>query len=94
MQKAEAHELLARVALNRKDVDLARSEAEAAESLDPRRPVVSFVDGRIALDQARYADAVDAFDKALAAAGKAGRPPLADLRVYAAEALLRVESDR
>ncbi len=52
VQKAEAHELLARVALNRKDVDLAMSEADTAESLDPRRPVVSFVDGRVALDQA------------------------------------------
>jgi len=91
VQKAEAHELLARVALNRKDVDLARSEAETAEALDPRRPVVSFVAGRIALDQAHYADAVEAFDAALAAAVKAGRPPLADLRVYAAEALLRVD---
>jgi choline-sulfatase len=91
IQKAEAHELLARVALNRKELDLAHSEAETAESLDPRRPVVAFVDGRIALDQTRFADAVEAFDKALAAADRAGRPPLSDLRVYAAEALLRVD---
>ena len=91
VQKAEAHELLARIALNRKGADLARAEAETAESLDPGRPVVSFVDGRIALDQGRYADAVEAFDKALAAADKAGRPPLADLRVYAAEALVHVD---
>jgi len=91
IQKAEAHELLARVALNRKELDLAHSEAQTAESLDPRRPVVAFVDGRIALDQARFADAVEAFDKALAAADRAGRPPLSDLRVYAAEALLRVD---
>jgi len=91
VQKAEAHELLARVALTRKELDVAQSEAGIAESLDPRRPVVAFVTGRVALDQARYADAVEAFDQALTAADKAGRPPLADLRVFAAEALVRVD---
>jgi arylsulfatase A-like enzyme len=91
VQKAEAHELLARVALNRKDLDRARSEAEAAETDDARRPVRALVEGRIALDQSRYGDAVAAFEQALAAAAKAGRPPLADLRVYAAEALVRVD---
>jgi arylsulfatase A-like enzyme/Tfp pilus assembly protein PilF len=91
VQKAEAHELLARVAFGRKDLELARSEAEAAEALDPQRPVVSFIAGRVALDEARYGDAVEQFENALAAADKAARPPLADLRVYAAEALIRVE---
>ncbi len=91
VQKAEAHELIARVALNRKEVDLAREEAAAAEAADARRPVRAFVEGRIALDQARYSDATDAFEQALTAASKAGRAPLADLRVYAAEALVRVE---
>ena len=91
VEKAEAHEFLARIALNRKESDTALSEAGAAEALDGNRPVRAFVLGRIALDQARYADAVEAFEKALAAATKAGRPPLTDLRVYAAEALTRVE---
>lgn len=91
VQKAEAHELLARIALNRKDPDRARSEADAAEAADARRPVRAFVEGRIALDQAHYADAVAAFEQALGSAAKAARPPLADLRVYAAEALLRVD---
>ena len=91
VQKAEAHELLARVALNRKDAGLAQAEAAASETADPNRPVKALVEGRLALDQGRYAEAVDAFERALAAAGKAGRPPLTDLRVYAAEALSRVE---
>lgn len=91
VQKAEAHEVLARVALNRKDRDRARTEADAAEAADPNRPVRAFVDGRIALDDARYADAVDAFQRALDAAQTAKRVPLADLRVYAAEALARAD---
>lgn len=91
VQQAEAHELLARVALNRRDVARARTEAAAAEAADPRRPVISFVEGRIALDQGRYADAVVSFEQSLAAARTAGRAPLADVRVYAAESMLRVD---
>jgi choline-sulfatase len=91
VQKAEAHELLSRAALLKRNLDVARSEAEAAETADPQRPVRAFVEGRIALDQGRYSDAVDAFEQALAAAEKAGRPPLTDLRVYAADALVRVD---
>ncbi|MFN7915825.1 MAG: sulfatase-like hydrolase/transferase [Vicinamibacterales bacterium] len=91
VQKAEAHEVLARVALNRKDRERARTEAEAAEAADANRPVRAFIDGRIALDEARYQDAVDAFQRALDAARDAKRAPLADLRVYAAEALARAD---
>lgn len=91
VQKAEAHEMLARVALNRKDAELARTEAAASEAADPNRPVTAFVEGRLALDQARYPEAVTAFERALATAERTGRPPLADLRVYAADALVRVE---
>jgi arylsulfatase A-like enzyme/tetratricopeptide (TPR) repeat protein len=91
VQKAEAHELLARIALNRRDADAAREEAAAAEAADPKRPVQSFVEGRIAMEQGRYADAVAAFEQALSAARSAGRPPLADVRVYAAESMLRVD---
>ncbi|MGE3958294.1 MAG: sulfatase-like hydrolase/transferase [Vicinamibacterales bacterium] len=90
-QVAEAHELLARVALNRKDVETARVEARAAEEADRDRPVVAFVEGRIALDEGRPADAVTAFQDALASAVRTGRPPLADLRVHAADALLKTE---
>jgi len=91
VQKAEAHELLARVALSRKDAELAQAEAAASETADPNRPVKAFVEGRLALDQGRYAEAVEAFERALATAVRTGRPPLTDLRVYAAEALVRVE---
>ena len=91
VQQAEAHELMARVALNRKDDVRARVEAEAAEAADANRPVRDFVEGRIALDQTRYAEAVEPFERALATAAKTGRTPLADLRVYAADAFARLD---
>jgi arylsulfatase A-like enzyme len=90
VQKAEAHELLARIAIARKDPDTARAEAARAEEADAARPVKAFVEGRLALDEGRYADGADSFDRALDAAKKAGRAPLADLRVYAADALVHV----
>lgn len=87
VQQAEAHEIIARVALSRKEFETARTEADAAELADPKRPVRAFVDGRIALEQGQFPEAVEAFQKALDAATQAGRVPLADLRVHAAEAL-------
>lgn len=91
VQKAEAHEILARVALSRDDLMTAVQEAESAQAADPRRPVVAFVDGQIALSQKRYSDAADAFDEALESAKSSGRAPLADLRVLAAEAYTRLD---
>lgn len=91
VQTAEAHELLARIAVGRRNYDMARTEARAAEDADEGRPVQSFVEGRIALEQQRWADAATAFQSALAAAQTSQRPPLTDLRVFAAEALMRLE---
>jgi tetratricopeptide (TPR) repeat protein len=91
VQKAEAHELLARVAMTRRDVETARAEASLAEEADSARPVRAFVEGRIAMDEGRYADAAESFQQALNAAEKSGRAPLADLRVYAADALVRID---
>lgn len=90
VQKAEAHELLARVAINRRDGDTARNEAALAEEADPDRPVRSFVEGRLAMDATRFEDAAAAFDAALATAARTGRPPLTDLRVFAADTLVRL----
>jgi tetratricopeptide (TPR) repeat protein len=87
----EAHELLARIALLRKDADRAREEAALAEKNDPSRPVKAFVEGRLAYDAGRYASAADAFDAALAAASRAQRDPLTDLRYYAGDTLLRLD---
>lgn len=91
IQQAEAHEVLARVALNQNDHTRARAEAVAAEAADANRPVRDFVEGRIALSESRYSDAVDAFNRAMASAEKTHRPPLTDLRVSAAEALTHLD---
>ncbi len=87
--KAGAHELLARVALGRRSYDAARREAALAEAIDANRPVVAYVNGRIALDQRRYTDALASFESALATLDANKGAPLGDLRLYAAESLLR-----
>jgi arylsulfatase A-like enzyme/tetratricopeptide (TPR) repeat protein len=91
VQKAEAHEVMARVALARRRSDDARAEAALAEDLDAGRPVKAFVEGRLALDESRWADASAAFQAALESAMATGRAPLTDLRVFAAEALVRLD---
>jgi choline-sulfatase len=87
---AAAHELLARVALARRDGEAARTQAARAEESDPSRPVRAYVDGRIAHEQGRYAAAAEAFETALSALAKSKGPMLADLRYYAADTLLRL----
>lgn len=87
---ATAHELVARVALARRNVEAARAAARLAETSDPTRPVVGYVEGRIAFDQRRFVDALEAFEPAMAEVEDSPRP-LADLELYTAEALLRVD---
>lgn len=89
--QATAHELLARVALARRDVERARSEATLAEKADALRPVTAFVEGRIAFDRRRYTDALASFEEALAATEKTPDRHVADLRVLAAESLLALD---
>lgn len=89
--QATAHELLARIALGRRNYDAARSEAAKAEELDASRPVAAYVAGRIAVEQRRYADALAEFEKALEKTVETKSAPMADLRIFAAEALSRAE---
>jgi arylsulfatase A-like enzyme/Tfp pilus assembly protein PilF len=87
---SEGHELLARIALARRDADAARDEAAAAEQADARRPIGAYIEGRIALDRRRYDEAFTAFEPILATVDGPGRP-LADVRVLAAEALVGLD---
>jgi arylsulfatase A-like enzyme len=89
--RAEAHELLARIALGRRNLDLARAEAALAEKADAVRPVVAYINGRIAFDQKRYPAALDLFEEALETIAMHHDRPLADLQLYAAESLSRNE---
>src|SRR5262249_17378741 len=55
--QTEAHVLLARIALARRDADRAREEAELADSLDATLPLATYVEGRLLYDHGRYAEA-------------------------------------
>jgi arylsulfatase A-like enzyme/cytochrome c-type biogenesis protein CcmH/NrfG len=88
---SRGHELLARVAMVRRDFVGAREEAALAETANPKRPVGAFIDGRIAYEQGRYEAAADAFDAALATVAKSGADLPADFRYYAADTLMRVD---
>jgi tetratricopeptide (TPR) repeat protein len=89
--RAAAHEILARIALAHHDADLARAEAAEAEAADSHRPIRAYVEGRLAYDQGQYGDAVASFEDALAVLEKVKGRALQDLRVYAAEALVRLD---
>jgi tetratricopeptide (TPR) repeat protein len=88
---SRAHELLARIAMVRRDFVGAREEAALAEMAEPKRPVAAFIDGRIAYEQGRYEAAADAFDAALATVAKSRADLPADFRYYAADTLMRVD---
>ena len=89
ISQSRAHELLAQVALARKNIEVAHAEAMLAEEAEPGRPVTAFIDGRIAFDKRRYAEALDLLEPALAAVDKTPRQPLGDLRMLTAEALVK-----
>jgi len=88
--RASAHELLAKIALTRRDAAAARSEAQLAQHADPKLPAAAFVEGRLLYDQGRFADALPHFEEALAAEN-AGGTPLADLHYFAADTYGRLE---
>ena len=89
ISRSGAHELLAQVALARKNIELAHAEAMLAEEAEPSRPVTAFIDGRIAFDKRRYAEALELLEPALEVAEKTPRQPLGDLRVLTAEAFVK-----
>jgi Tfp pilus assembly protein PilF len=89
--RANAHELLARIAIARHDLDTAREEAAAAQQIEPTRPIASFVEGRILYEQGKYGDALPLLEQAMADARKNGVRPIADLHYYAGDAMMRVD---
>jgi tetratricopeptide (TPR) repeat protein len=89
MSQSRAHELLAQVALARKNIELAHAEAMLAEEGSSDRPVTAYIDGRIAFDKRRYAEALELLEPALEVVEKTPRQPLGDLRVLTAEALVK-----
>jgi tetratricopeptide (TPR) repeat protein len=90
---AAAHELLARIALERGDAATARKEAQLALAADPTLPMPQFVEGLIQYRQGQYATAIPHFsDARKAAAARTIQVP--EIHFYLADSLARVERHR
>jgi tetratricopeptide (TPR) repeat protein len=89
--RASAHELLARIAVARRDTEAARAEAARANDADPRVPVSAFIDARLLYEQGRFDDALPLFEQALEQQKKAAGVVLPDLHYYAADTYGRLD---
>jgi tetratricopeptide (TPR) repeat protein len=88
--KAAAHEIAARVALAREDRDAANAQALAAQKADPQLPLPQFVRGRLFYDDAKYEEALAAFQEAQVAL-KPGNGALAELHLYLGNSFARLD---
>jgi tetratricopeptide (TPR) repeat protein len=88
---AEAHTVLALVALARYDTDTARSEALAARMADPDSVVPLFVDARLLADEGNDADALGLLEKANAGVEKSRSAALPQLRSMTGDVLVRLD---
>jgi tetratricopeptide (TPR) repeat protein len=61
---ANAHELLARIAVSQKDAATARREAQLAQQADPTLPMPEIVEGTLLYNQGRYAECLPHFGRA------------------------------
>ena len=88
--RGAAYEMAARVSLARRDHEAAARYAKDAHDADSTRPVEQFVRGRILYEEGNYAEAVPAFQEAVATSTRSG-VPVPDLHLYLAEALTHLE---
>ena len=88
--RASAHEMLARIALRRQDLDAARAAAAEAQEADPTLPMPQFVQGRILHLSGRYAEALAHFQEALRQL-EARRVTIAEIHYYTGDVLARLE---
>jgi len=88
---ARAHELLARIALSRRDTATAFAHAREGHNADPRLPLMEYVEGRRQFDRGQYDEALTSFTAAIEALHD-GRSEvmLEDLHVHAAETLAQI----
>jgi arylsulfatase A-like enzyme/thioredoxin-like negative regulator of GroEL len=87
---AIAHEMLARIAVHRRDETAARRHAQLAQQADPTLPMQTFVDGLILHGRGEYQAAAGKFLDAWNAVSTRTEQ-LADLNYYAADSLARVD---
>jgi len=86
----DAHEVLARVALRRKDFAKAREEANAAFDNDKNRPGHLMLLGQIALEAGKVEEALNDFDQAAALRQAKNQPALPRLNFFRGDCLARL----
>jgi choline-sulfatase len=86
----DAHEVLARVALRRKDFAKARQEANAAFDNDKNRPGNLMLLGQIALEEGKVEEALKDFDQAATLRQSKNQPALPHLNFFRGDCLARL----
>jgi tetratricopeptide (TPR) repeat protein len=88
---ASAHELMARIALVRRDVEQADAEAALAREADPTDPASSYIEGRVHFEQGRYTDALASFEDAAQSIERSHARRVADLHYFLGETLVHLD---
>jgi len=88
--RAAAHKVLMRIALERKDLALAREEAVRAQQADPTFPLPDVVEGVIRYDAGQFEEALPYFQRAVESS-RQRTFPVADLHFYLGDTLARLE---
>src|SRR5262249_6029763 len=88
--RAAAHEMLAKIALARRDTEAAREEAGLAREVDPTLPLPIFIDARLLYDQGKYEEALPLFEQAIDELKKSTLQ-ITELHFYTADTLARLE---
>ena len=89
--RASAHEMLAKIALARRDTDAARAEAALAREADETLPLPLYIEGRLLYDQGKFEQALPLFTQAIAELKKSGTLQITELHFYTADTLGRLE---
>jgi choline-sulfatase len=87
---AGAYELLAKIALARRDDTRARHYASLAADIDPGFPLKDYVEGRIAYAAGRFEDASAFFERGVKASGSVTNQ-IRGLHLYAGDALAHLQ---
>ena len=88
--RAAAHELAARIALARNDIEMATVQAKAAHDADPALPIEPFVRGRQLYDDGKYDEASAAFHEA-ATIARTQKRNIRGLYLYLGDSLAHLE---
>jgi arylsulfatase A-like enzyme/Flp pilus assembly protein TadD len=89
--QARAHEMLAQIALARREPDEASREAMLAAQADPKLPMASYVNGRLLYDRGRFGEASPAFEETMTMLSKHPDASIEDAAFYAGDTLSRLE---